>query len=325
MLPVEPPLPPPPAITVPDERALVTAPVARGDISLDAHTVARYMTARTERHIFEVEGIPVLGIFVAFGDEVSKGDIIAALYIPEIEAELEGLERKRAWLDLELSQLIARQRLIARQAETNGESVDTAAFNIMRNNLRTDLEQIDELIEYVAELNEGRYLRAKMDGVVTDVLSFTEGMRSSLAQVVAIVSDLSLTSFVVEGIWARDMRPGDRFEMTLGGGVYTMEVADPDEFGFYVDNPRPTAYLIFVGAPPAPGFETTGMVHITFREATNALLIPTSALRQTEVRSFVYVLGEYGLREVRDVEPGVASGGFVEIINGLAEGELVVQ
>ncbi|MCL2201757.1 MAG: hypothetical protein FWB75_07305, partial [Oscillospiraceae bacterium] len=183
------------------------------------------------------------------------------------------------------------------------------------------------LHEHVFALNESRHLRATMDGIITSVLIFTEGMLSSAITNVAVISDQDISAFVVQGRAAEDMHPGDRFEMTLGNEIFTMVVVDPDDFGFVRDEFAGAgiaqAFLAFAGAMPSPGFETSGRVHIPLDEVSDALFIPASAVRRYGERTFVYVLND-GLREVRDVQAGLEADGIVEIVHGLSEGEHVI-
>jgi len=347
-LPAEAPVLPPLIITQPTERIFYTVPVSRGDIRLEANPFALYMPARIESQRFAVDDIPVLGIFVSIGDEVFEGDIIAALYLPEIQRELDDLNRRRARLNLELQLLRERHDLAVSLAEEFDTSVDNASFLISRANLNDELEILNRLLAHVEQLNEERYLRATVDGVVTSAETFVEGMMSNSAQTIAIVSDQAFSAFVVQGDMAEIMSPGDRFVMTLGGvvlaeravawmwnqtdtigdDIFLMEVIDPDEFGF-VRAARPDievaeAFLAFVDAPPAPGFDTFARLHIPLEEVSNVLYIPANALHRYGEREFVYVL-EGGIRTVRDVVAGLEGGGLVEITSGLAEGELIIR
>jgi hypothetical protein len=166
-----------------------------------------------------------------------------------------------------------------------------------------------------------------MDGVITSAATFIEGMRSNSEQPVAVISDQAFSAFIVQGEFAQLMNPGDRFEMTLGSELYMMEVVDPDEYGFIrairPDDGIAEAFLAFLDAPPEPGFDTFGRVHMPLDEASNVLYIPVSVLRRFEGRDFVYVL-EDGVRKIRDVVAGLEGGGLIEIKSGLNEGESII-
>ena len=330
-LPVEAPMLPPPAFAQPVEHEFYTVPVMRGNIELEANPFAVYRPARTERHRFVPDDIPVLGIFVSVGDEVLQGDIIAELDLAEVRQELEDLSRSHARLNFELDLLRERHNLAIRLARESGRAVNDASFVASRNSLHADLELLEQLLGHVEQLNEQRYLRAIIDGTVIGAATFVEGLHSSTVMDVVTVSNQAFMSFSVRGEMAQLMNPGDQFEMTLGNEIFTVEVVDPYVFGFSAayeteEERDPEAFLAFVGAltPQAHNIPTQGRVRIPLEEVYDVLYIPVSFLRRYDERDFVYVYID-GLRTVRDVVAGLEADGVIEIISGLEEGELIIQ
>jgi len=328
-LPAEAPVLPPPTIAQPVERIFYTVPVMRGDIRLEENPLAFYMPARVESQRFATDGVPVLGIFVSVGDEVLQGDIIAELDFAEVGRELDELNRSHARLALEIELLTERRDLARHQARRAGEIFNDAGFVTSLNSLHADYETSARVLAYFNQLNEERYLRAGIDGTITDAATFIDGMLSNSRQIIAVISDQAFTSFVVRGSAAVLMNPGDQFEMTLGDEIFMMEVVDPDDFGF-IRTGRPgnehgaEAFLVFASTRPGTHFEEQGRVHMPLEEATDVLYIPSSFLRRFDEREFIFVL-EDDIRTIRDVVAGLEADGFIEIISGLEEGELVIQ
>ncbi|MCL2819474.1 MAG: efflux RND transporter periplasmic adaptor subunit [Oscillospiraceae bacterium] len=325
MLPVDQPPPPPLTISVPPEFEYITVPVERGDIKQELRAIASYTPSKREFHYFPADGIPVLGIYVTAGQEVSQGDLIAELDVLELENWYEELSRNRDLSRLELSELEEKQAILSRQAASAGFKLDNSSFIWSRDTLRLTIANLDRLIEYVEQRKVDRHIQAAIDGVVTSAMIYFDGMISTYGTSVATVSVDLVISFFVTGDAAEHMKKGDRFEMILGDDVHLMEVIDPDEFNITVTAEPPYAYLTFTGIPPEPGFDTTGIIYIPLGEIENVLFIPVSHLNRTEERSFVYVLDDNGLRTVRDVETGFEGDGLIEIKSGLSEGELVIQ
>ena len=323
-MPVDDPLPPPPTIFIPTDHPFSTVPVQRGDVIHEVKVSAVQVSSRKEQHYFPADGVTVLGIYVVIGQTVMEGDIIAALDVIELENEHNELNRTREMSALELSQLEERQRIISRQAADAGIKLDNTSFLWTRDTLRLTIAHLDRLIENVEKQKTDMYVRAAMDGVVTNALVYYEGMRSNSNNIVATVSVELVPTFVVTDDAAANMNPGDRFEMTLGKDLYLMVVVDPAELGIDVIYQPPYAYLAFVGTMPGPGFETNGYVHVPVGNVKNVLYIPASLLNRVGGRNFVYVL-DNGLRALREVEPGFESDGYIEIISGLSEGELIIQ
>jgi len=323
-----PPLPPP-ALAVPTVRPFVSFPVSRGDVQVVATPLATYMSGHVESVLFSVNNIPIAGIFVTVGDEVTQGDIIAELYMGEVALELDALNSQRAQLMFDLNQLRARHNLALERAAANEEPVDDQSFMQEQSRLLAELNVLDRRLEYFERENEGRFLYAPISGIVTHAATFVEGMPSRIGQIIATITDQDNTVFVVRAAEADHMSPGDRFEMTLGALSFLMEVVDPDEYGFVRNEHWDwEAFLLFLDVPPtlAPGM--SGRVRMVFDEVSDVLYIPWAALNRVEEREFVYVLVD-GLRTVREVVSGLEGTGregnrVVEIVSGLEEGEVVI-
>ena len=315
--------PSPPAIFVPQERFFLTEPVKRGDVISEDTLIANHVPAASMRHFFTEDDIKITEFFVTFGDRVVEGDLIALLDTDDLERELEELRLTRQISELELRQLSERQALLSRRLPYM--AMDSASYRWARDSLRLTIEHHDKLIEHVESQIESRHLRAGMDGVITTLVIFFEGLYSNSRVNVATVSDISVTAFVVQGDLATDMNPGDRFKMTLDDELYDMIIIDPIDHGMNVEPDETTAYLTFVDEPPDIGFSVRGIVHIILDEASNVLYIPVSLLNRVENRIFVYVPDENGMRNVRNVVPGIEGKIYIEIVNGLEEGELIIR
>ena len=324
-LPTEAPALPPPMLAAPELPPLPSVPVIRGNIQMVAHPMATYVPVREERLYFSEPDILIQGIFVSVGDAVQEGDIIAALYLPEIQAELDDMLRAQIDMQLRLQQVNERHNLALSLAATSGIPIDDAHFLESRANIQADLSVLQIDIDYLRRINDTRYLRAPMDGVINRVAPFVVNMRSSTRQLIALITDHSYTPFIVTAVTAEFMQPGDHFSMTMDGNTFLMQVVCPDYIGLIRSHHnRFEAFLVFVDAPPTLRGGERGRVHVIFGELEDALYIPASALRRIGYeRTFVYVL-ENGLRQIRDVVVGLEDDYFVEILSGLAEGELVI-
>jgi hypothetical protein len=67
-----------------------------------------------------------------------------------------------------------------------------------------------------------------------------------------------------------------------------------------------------------------GMMRYTTGFRSQVLSVPLRALHQADGKSFVYVLGENNMREMKWVETGLVGDDKVEILSGLQEGERVI-
>jgi len=334
-MPVENPEMHPPSVSVPAARGFETTPALRGNIYHEVNPIAVLTPINSAQMRFNVDHmpfIPIAGIYVANGDVVSEGDIIASLDFPDIGDEYDSLSRRLAIIDFEMQIQMERHDLMVRLASQAGERIRETPYIIAHNNLKAEREIVEALVEYVQSAYEERLLRASMSGVVSGVMRFSEGMMSDSRMVIAVISDQLVSSFRVRGEFAGLMKPGDLVYITMAEDVFQMEVLDPELSGFLAQDaaqtggadgdPEPVAHLWFTDEPES-FTGTTGTVRLLIGEIHDVVYIPVSALNRTDFRTYVYVMAD-GVRQVRDVVTGFESGEYIEIISGLEEGELLV-
>jgi multidrug efflux pump subunit AcrA (membrane-fusion protein) len=306
LLPEEDPALPPPALVLPQIRDFRTVEVVRGDVQRFTDVIALNVPVREEQLFFSVSGPVVLGIYVSAGDLVTEGEIVAELERPDIQVQLKNALREEEWALLNLSQLDAR---------FEGGMESETGYQRERASLLVQLEIINIRLDYLRRQDENRFVRAAMDGVVTQALSFSYGMTADLENPVATIADQSQFLFRVSGENTEAMQPGDRFTLFFMREPFIAEV---------VERLGQEAFLVIIGdVPPAMGVTATATVQIMAEEALEAVAIPLTALRRTSLRTFVYVL-EDGIRVDRDVDIGIIGTTWVEITGGLTVGERVV-
>ena len=328
--PLEDPVLPPPITPPRDPRPYRTGIVARGDVFNATNPVAIYIPARVERVFFSVPGHFIKGVYVSVGDVVQAGDIIAELDRPALAASLESARRDEEWALLDIAQAHARHDRLLAEAAVTGQPVDDTAILQEIANLNANMENIQARIEYLLRQDYLRFVRASIDGIVTQVINVTEGMRSdglladSSPQLpVATITDQSRTVFRVISAEADLMEPGDRFPIIIGNSEYNGLVVDPVEFGITRTDPLArAAYLTVPDAVPAMGALTLATVRVVHDYSLDTLYVPLLAVNRSGPRSFVFLLdGE--TRVARDVELGIRGSIHYEIISGLYEGEVI--
>jgi len=325
-LPIEDPVLPMPVTQAPTARPLRTFTVTRGDVRLYSNLSAFNVPTREERLSFAVDGFTVLGIFVDVGDVVQKGDIIAVLEFPAVQAQLQDALREEEWIRLGLNHVERRHALALRIAEATGKPVDNAHYLAERTYLQQQLRIVGRHIDYLLRANENRYLLAPIDGTITSVVTFYEGMTSNTLRTVAVIADQAQTVFVVRGIDGLQVSSGDRFTLTVNQEPFLAEVIDPVEFGIIRhDELGSDIYLTMIDdGILEPVGSIHGTIHVERETAQDVLFIPLTAINRSATRTFVYVITD-GVRTVRDVEIGLWGNNALEITSGLEEGEIVVN
>jgi multidrug efflux pump subunit AcrA (membrane-fusion protein) len=178
------------------------------------------------------------------------------------------------------------------------------------------------------ERHEERLVRASINGVARNVLFFWEGRISSRNEIVAVIDDVTQSFFRVANFAPEGISPGDRFEMSIAqtGMVVEVESVIPDS----VDdafNPRTMGERLWfsIVGDDILFFDqgTSGRIVYIVDEVTDVIVVPTRALGRAGERDFVFVM-EDGVRRLRYIETGVRGSHYVEVLDGLREGELVV-
>ncbi|MCS7241126.1 efflux RND transporter periplasmic adaptor subunit [Candidatus Caldatribacterium sp.] len=144
-----------------------------------------------------------------------------------------------------------------------------------------------------------------------------------------VVADLSTmkVDVPVNEVDIPKVKVGQKARITLDafpGKVFMGEVVSVAYQGRTTENV--VTYDTTVHLPNPEGLLRAGMtanVEIIVEEKENVLLVPASALREEGGKSFVFVKNAQGQPERREVVLGVRSDTFVEVVEGVREGEEV--
>ena len=177
-------------------------------------------------------------------------------------------------------------------------------------------------------LEKGREgMKADMNGVISSVDALQS---NSAAQGVALFTIADTEHVRVKIEISPDgyekMQPGIEAEVTLAGNTYKGTLTDVDKIA--LPNAKGTSVIgaririedpdenICIGA--------TAKVKMTVAESKNVIVVPTETVNASTDGDFVYVI-ENGMVKEKPVQLGTASATQVEIVEGLEEGDLVVN
>lgn len=247
----------------------------------------------------------------AIGEPVAKGDPLFGLYSPELFQAQE-------------------EYLLAWRAKQNGGV--TGGLNLL-DAARTKLKYFDVTDEQIQQLEESGKPAKTMTiysphtGIVTDKHA-TEGMRIEPGMRVFRIADLS-TVWVIATVYEHQLpliEVGQDARMTLPfmpGKEFDGRVAYI--YPFLNEQARQARVRIeFANENELlkPGMFAT--VTLKTPAQDDATLAPREAIITTGDRTIAFVsLGE-GRFEPREVSVGLASNGYVQVLNGLEPGEMVV-
>lgn len=317
------------------------AVAAIGDVIKTENVKCIYQQVNEEAVCFAVGGRRIDKVYVERGDSVTKGQLLATLDTGNAADRIETLEYQ-----------IARNELTLENSQLNEDyEISTLWLNYIYNSngseaaetaLEANVAQIQQRYEYSREdcrdaialdkkelqilkqeLKQAN-LYAGMDGTISFLKSNLEGSAAIAGEEIMHIIDSTECLFAVEGMeYAECFHADTKVEMSISSGTgagdyelipYNMETWEEKLlFAIAEDDGSRT---IDVG--------TMGMMKVVLEERSQVLSIPVGAVHVADGKSYVYVLGEDNVREVKWIETGLIGDMYAEVISGLSEGEKVI-
>ncbi|MCR2046895.1 biotin/lipoyl-binding protein [Acetatifactor muris] len=238
-----------------------------------------------------------------------------------VKAELAGQkEEKSAFIDQANETLIQKLELEAQEddiREAQEKQLQEMADSVYIGELR--------LRELKEELRE-RQIYAGISGTVIHVQKVKEGERSVKGKNIITIADLDKVVFTVKGEDARYFTAGMQVTVLCNRKEYPAQAVEATELGLSQsqEDSEPVAYLQLLQPDPTLENGASGNVHVILDQREDVTYVDKKAIKTADGRQFVYMLDEDGLRIRQEVTTGLESGDFVEIINGLTEGDSVI-
>lgn len=258
-------------------------------------------------------GGEIVELLVEEGDRVQKGQLLARL-----DGERLRLEMLSARANLEQA-----RKEYARNTDLAERGLISAS---MFEGLKYDLDALEASYE-LRKLNfDYSGIRAPIAGVVSSrEVKLGQNLR---------VNDVAFRITDTAVLQARLQIPQSELVKFSAGHTATVEIASmPDsEFPAIIERISPTidirngTFRATARIDNSSGYLAPGMFArfaIAYEVHENALVVPADAVIEEDEQATVYVVAD-GEVSRRVVETGIASGGVVEILNGLAEDETVV-
>lgn len=323
-----------PVVSEYKETTYETTVVTRGDIVDDGKVTAQYMATVTQELYFQVDGYAVDEIYVQTGDTVEEGQLLAQLNMDDLDAQLLSCQNSIEKLELELSQIeetidTMYSAQVAYLKTLSDEELATAktASEVVSSyeSQKTDIE--DDL--YIAELNlveieekiTKRQIYAPMDGIISYVCSTDRTYVSDRDSMVIKILDDATSMFVFDSKYTDIFEVGDSIEIEVNSEYYTGTVAiaqydeDEKDFEYYIE-------LDDVQVALSNGDK--GYIQVVYEAYLDVLYLTEYAIKQSKGQDIVYYLNEDGVRGFKYVEIGAESDGYVEIISGVEEGDVII-
>ena len=317
-----------PLVTPYNGAEYLTAEVTRGDISREVKVSFSYNPTRRADLRFSVQNRSYGAIYAAVGDEVKEGDLLAELDTAQELEAIRSTETELSRLRIRLS--AARTALaLAREEEGLRGGYSTVTSDARQADIRYYEAAIAirtrQLEEQQAALETLR-LYAPFDGTVTYVKAIDETTRSGKSDTVVSLADNSSALFTTQTEeWAR-FPLGETVTVSSAEGDYVCVSRDPADFGLSAEeNARgqKNVCLEIVDAQPPEG-SLRGEVRMVLEQKQGVLRLPVRAVFTAGDKYYVYHEAENGLKTALEIGCGLSDGSYIEITEGLEEGDHVI-
>lgn len=312
-----------------------------GDVEKTLSLRCDYEQEDDEDICFAMSGKRIDSVYVEEGDHVEKGQLLAELGGSNLEVEIERLEYQ-----------ITRNKMLLEYSFVNeGDQISTMWLNYLfgyglsaagekavkdsvaalqqnYNYSREDYQDaiaLDEmqLKQMKEELKQSR-VYAGMSGTVSWLREGLEGSTSTKDEKIMTIIDSSKCLFVTKNeeylpYFTEGMEIRVNITSGAGAGSYTVTPYQMDNWGekqTFKMTSDSSESLIEVGA--------MGTMKLVIDRKESVLNVPKGAVHEADGKSYVYVLGENNMREIKWIETGLYGDQTVEVISGLTRGEKVV-
>ena len=308
----------PTAIPLPVIAQKPTYKVQRGEMTSELSFTGRIAPVDQRELAFAAPG-RVAKINVRRGDVVTKDQLLAELELGQDEYAL-----RRAQANLEIAQL---ELELARLENPPTSEVNRLQIAIQEQEVELAQIAVDE----ISVTYDGLRITSPIEGTVLSV-SILEGATVEADQLVIVVGNLE------DLVVSATLDPEDLARLAIGMDVTVSPIgkdipvaggtirALPYPYGnAETDSTDGSAQVSLEKAPVELGYEVGDLVsgNLVLEQKDDVLWLPVQAVREFEGRYFVIVRDGDVERRV-DVKVGILAEDRVEIINGLAEGQVVV-
>lgn len=306
-----------------------TIEVARSDLVNEAKIHGRLTAARKADLFFRYQGGRITSLGVKVNDRVTAGQLLAELNVGNLELQIE--QRK---LLLEKARITHEMLEVTR---ANKYQIALASIDVRIAELQLqDLEQSYENLRLVSSLagtvvwvdaEEGEYVEAFKPIVrVVDPTELLLECSADTENASAFVRG-AMVEVTINGKDCRGtviMTPLDALAQTRirDGEPGVMPALETP--ASLRSSGKDFVLIKVLDLPRDAVLNDLGIATVVIARRPDAITLPKDAINQYSGRTYVNILRD-GATEERDVEVGIQVGSEVEILKGLAGGELVVR
>ena len=310
----------------------------RGIVTVTVSVPFEYNVTEIHEYAFDVDNEIVAHVYVEKGDEVSNGDVLVVLDTENTEEELKELEYRVSKKELEISHTkeerdfeIERLKYMYEYTDKTqedkkelNESIEKTGKQYERTltSLTEDLSLLKLKLEVKENLIDQSRICADMDGVVSYVKGVLEGNSVTKGDVVVRVYNRDSSLFICKKTEYMELFPSDDQVYVMSSGIansrveFEVKPANREEWG-------EEFYFVPINSDIDIDIGDSSKIELVVSQKEDVIRIPTKSLHASGDKNYVYVFDEDGVRRMKYVTAGIIGEDYVEITEGLSEGEVV--
>ena len=314
---------------------------------MDLYTVTVYTGAvvpYVEELSFEVDGV-VDEVHVSLGSSVQKGDVLISLDEEELNEQADEMRELIAYtrqtyananeiasIDIQ----IATTKLATMRANGASEAdiirmqsdIDMREL-ILRQTQEEQAHNIAKMEEELARLEEKigkNTLVAPFDGVIVSIAELRKDQSVEAYKTVVYIADESSLMVTSDFISQNTVKNASEIYALIGAESYPLEYV-PIEMDEYLSavfaEAKLTSDFLFTGEHSGVLCGDYAAVCVVSGLVEDALVVPVNALYLDGAGRYVYKVDEDGQRVRVNVHTGATNNLYIQITDGLEEGDLV--
>ena len=297
------------------------ATVTREDVQLTKKISCVFSSAQESKLAFGISGLKMENIYVALGDTVTAGMVLAELDMGNLITEWEGVNDKLEESKMNHRHVEEKLELERNRMKEAGETTSLTASSYQRQlkELEQEQELLNEKLSALQAKIDERRIVSPMDGTVSYMKNGLEDSISSLGENVMKVVSGEECYFVAEAKNAEGLDEGHMVSVAVGNSIYETEVKIPEKA-----KAEGNVYFVMDSASQQPEVGSRGSATFILEETKDALCIPNKAVRRIGEDYVVYYVDENGVKNMKYIEIGLVGSNKTVVTSGLEFGESVI-
>lgn len=299
--------------------------VKRGDLDTGETAFLSLQSSEIKEYAFKVSGLLIEKVYVAEGDVVQKGTLLAETENADLKMNVTKNETEIASITENIAHYSSLLETAKEKKSDNPDKPKTNLDEISRYELK--LAELNDSLNVAHQkaaeckkLLDQTQIYADMDGCIEYVGEYGNGLTSD-ERMSFIKMGTTDEVFVgtIEG--KQEFVPGQEIEILIGESMYPAEIVVVE----YSDDSTETTTSIQVVTK-----EYVDLTGITFAEFVwneeyleDVLYVPTEAVVTVNGEHYVYVYDENGFPDPVKIIVGKKGAKYTSIEDGIKEGELV--